>query len=381
MKTFMLAVMLSSVSALPAIAMSQEQFQETAKKVFQPVIKEYDIPGLAVGVSIKGKHFLYTHGHANRETGENVTADTIFELGSISKLFNVTLFALAVQQNKLDHKAPVSDLIPTLKNGTFDRITLTDLATHTTSGLPLQVPSELHNEAELMTWLQNWKPSYTSPMRSYSNISIGLLGYITAKTMDMNYATAAENILFPMLGLSSTFVNVPTAKQSHYAYGYSRNENKPIRVSQGVFSDEAYGVKSTANDMLQFLDVSLGKTDNAVLQAAVKMTQTGYTKTEFYTQDMLWEQYPLPLKLDLLLDGNSAKMVMESQSVDIINPPLTPQRNSFLNKTGSTNGFGGYVALLPSEEIGVVVLANRNYPNEERVKATYKLLEQLNIVR
>lgn len=96
---------------------------------------------------------------------------------------------------------------------------------------------------------------------------------------------------------------------------------------------------------------------------------------------MLWEQYPLPLKLDLLLDGNSAKMVMESQSVDIINPPLTPQRNSFLNKTGSTNGFGGYVALLPSEEIGVVVLANRNYPNEERVKATYKLLEQLNIVR
>lgn len=48
-----------------------------------------------------------------------------------------------------------------------------------------------------------------------------------------------------------------------------------------------------------------------------------------------------------------------------------------LNKTGATNGFGGYIAMLPSEDIGVVVLANKNYPNEARVKATYSLIQAL----
>ncbi len=46
----------------------------------------------------------------------------------------------------------------------------------------------------------------------------------------------------------------------------------------------------------------------------------------------------------------------------------------FLNKTGSTNGFGAYVAMVPSEKIGVVVLANRNYPNAVRAEAALDLI-------
>src|SRR5690606_25765649 len=108
-------------------------------------------------------------GYANQQTGAKITDDTIFELGSISKLFTVTLAALAQQQGKLDLQAPVSHYNVKLAGGAFDRINLIDLATHTTSGLPLQVPSNLKTEAELMTWLQKWQPVSASPMRSYSN--------------------------------------------------------------------------------------------------------------------------------------------------------------------------------------------------------------------
>ncbi|WEX86596.1 serine hydrolase [Sinorhizobium garamanticum] len=56
---------------------------------------------------------------------------------------------------------------------------------------------------------------------------------------------------------------------------------------------------------------------------------------------------------------------------------FAPQKDVIINKTGSTNGFGGYVVLLPGENLGIVVLANRNYPNEARVRATYALIEAL----
>ena len=51
-------------------------------------------------------------------------------------------------------------------------------------------------------------------------------------------------------------------------------------------------------------------------------------------------------------------------------------RPILLNKTGSTNGFGTYVAMLPDEQTGVVVLANRNYPNPARADATFQRIER-----
>jgi beta-lactamase class C len=92
---------------------------------------------------------------------------------------------------------------------------------------------------------------------------------------------------------------------------------------------------------------------------------------------MIWEQYPWPVSLKTLVSGNGNAFILHPQPVEKIAPALPPQENVILDKTGSTNGFGGYVALLPGERLGMVVLANRNYPNEARVEAAYSLIQAL----
>ena len=80
-------------------------------------------------------------------------------------------------------------------------------------------------------------------------------------------------------------------------------------------------------------------------------------------QGLGWEQYAYPVTLDRLLAGNSDAMIMKS------NPARNLRRRGLLrgrrlfNKTGSTNGFGAYVAFVPEERIGIVMLANKNFPS------------------
>ena len=367
-----------SASPLHAAEMTDKAFHEMADRVFQPVIKKYDIPGLAVGVSVNGSEFYYTYGEASRETKAPVTSDTIFELGSVSKIFNVTLATLAEQRGLLSLNQPVSAYLPELKGSAFDKITLINLATHTSGGLPLQVPDAVKDDAELMTYLKNWKPPYKAgTMRSYSNVSIGLLGRIAGQRLGSNYKQAAEGQLFPALGLKSTFVEVPAAAMDRYAFGYAK-ARKPIRVGPGVLDDEAYGIKSTVRDMVRLLEFNLKPGTLAPdLAAAIEKTHTGYFDTAYYTQDMVWEQYAWPVALKRLLDGNSAKMSLESQPVKKRAKPLAPQTSVLMNKTGSTNGFGAYVVLVPTAQIGLTVLANRNYPNTARAEAGLKLIQAL----
>ena len=367
-----------SASPLHAADMTDKAFQEIADRIFQPVIKAYDIPGLAVGVSINGSEFYYAHGEASRETKAPVTSDTIFELGSVSKIFNVTLAALGEQRGLLSMEQPVSTYLPELKGSAFDRITLVNLATHTSGGLPLQVPNSVTDDAELMTYLQTWKPAYEAgTMRSYSNVSIGLLGRIAGERFGGSYRQAAEGLLFPAFGLKSTFISVPPEAMDRYAFGYAK-DNRPVRVGPGVLDDEAYGVKSSARDMVHLLALNL-KPDALApeFKAAIEKTHTGYFDTATYTQDMIWEQYAWPVALKKLLDGNSAKMSLESQPVKKRAEPLAPQTSVLMNKTGSTNGFGAYVVLVPKAHIGLTMLANRNYPNTARAEAGLKLVQAL----
>jgi beta-lactamase class C len=195
--------------------------------------------------------------------------------------------------------------------------------------------------------------------------------------MNRDFVALMEDLLFPALGLKSTYLNVPAAKKADYAQGYTR-EDAPIRMTAGVLSSEAYGIKTTAADLIRYVEANMnGIALDEKFQRAITDTHTGYFQAGVMTQDLIWEQYPYPVELKTLLEGNSTAMINEATPVTRITPPQPPRSDVLIDKTGSTNGFGAYVAFVPQKRMGIVILANKNYPIEERVRLAYRILTQL----
>ncbi|VDZ62129.1 Beta-lactamase [Serratia odorifera] len=109
-------------------------------------------------------------------------------------------------------------------------MTLQNLATHT-SGLPLFVPDNVTNTAQLMDYYKNWTPTQTvGSYRIYSNLGIGMLGMIAANSLNQPFADAMEQRLLAGLGMKHSFVNVPPRAMADYAQGYNK-EDQPVRVT------------------------------------------------------------------------------------------------------------------------------------------------------
>ncbi len=96
------------------------------------------------------------------------------------------------------------------------------------------------------------------------------------------------------------------------------------------------------------------------------------------TQGLGWEIYDYPTDLDAVA-GRQFSRTWPSRPTRWRNlpHPLPPQEDVLINKTGSTNGFGAYAAFVPAKGIGIVMLANKNYPNADRVKAAYRIMTAL----
>jgi len=345
----------------------------------QPILTEHGVPGLAVGVTFEGRRHFVEYGSASIAEQIPVTRDTLFELGSISKTFTATLATMAALEGKLALTDTVAQHMPELKGKPIGDVRLLDLGTHTGGGFPLQIPEEVQSDKQLIAWYRAWKPKFASgTQRTYANPSIALLGIVTARAMGQTYRQLAEQRLFPALGLKHTYVKVPEAEMANYAWGTNRN-GKPVRATPSPIADEAYGVKSSSSDLLRYLEVSMGlaKEVTEVTARAVAATHTGYFRADPFIQDLIWEQYDWPAKLDAMTLGNSSRLSQKANPVTALEPPMPPRGDVVLNKTGSTAGFGAYVVYVPAKKIGVVILANKFYPNEVRTKAGYAVIERV----
>lgn len=342
------------------------------------LMAEHAIPGMAVAVIVDGKPHFFDYGVASKSEDAPVDDHTLFEVGSLSKTFTATLAGYAQARGTFSLSEPASTHWPALHGTAFDRISMLQLGTYSAGGLPLQFPAEADPAESMLDYFRRWDPSYPpGSRRLYSNPSLGLFGYLAARSLGGSFADLMQNTLLPQLGLDDTYLQIPSNEMGHYAQGYTKTD-APTRVTPGALDAETYGIKTTTHDLVQFVTAAMqpeGRDDP--WRRAIATTQTGYYRANGMTQGLGWEIYPRPITETALIAGNSDAMASQPQPIEWLDTPSPPDPTALFNKTGSTNGFGSYVAYIPQKQLAVILLANKNYPNSARVDAAYRILDSV----
>ncbi|MFB9242406.1 class C beta-lactamase [Massilia antarctica] len=356
---------------------SDARIRAIVDKAIRPIMAEYKVPGMAVAVTVDGQAHVFNYGLASVKDNTPVGDATLFELGSISKTLTATLASYAQVLGKLSLDEHPGTYMPELKGSPIDKMSVLNFGTYTGSGLPLQFPDEV-TDATMTDYFRQWKPQAASgAQRRYSNPSLGLFGHLTALALKSDFSDAMEQQLFPQLGMKTSYVRVPESEMANYAWGYDE-DNLPRRMDPAVLVAQTYGVRSTAADVLRFVQVNIDPQRlDEPMRRAVEGTHVGYFKVGAMVQGLGWEQFPYPVTLQRLQAGNSRTMIMEPNAAKRLTVGPAAFAKTLFDKTGSTGGFGSYVAFVPEKKIGIAILANKNYPIPARVKAGHAILKQL----
>jgi CubicO group peptidase (beta-lactamase class C family) len=324
------------------------------EKLAQAQIRENALPGLAVAVVFQDKA-VYAKGFGVRDTStkEPIDADTVFQLASVSKSIGSTVIAGLVGEGKITWDSKLSALDPTFE--TFDpwvtrEITIRDMYAHR-SGLPEHAGDLLEDlgftRAEILHRLRYQHPA--SSFRShyaYTNFGITEGGVATAKAYGLDWEKASEEKLYRPLGMTSTSSRYAdfTARKNK-ALGHVLVDGKWVQKFKRNpdAQSPAGGVSSSVNDVAKWVRLQLanGKFDGKQIvdEKALAETHHPHMLTGFNPFTGLPSFYGLGW-----------------------NVSYDDQGRLRLNHSGAfALGAATHVSLVPSEQLGIVVLTNA-YP-------------------
>lgn len=341
------------------------------------------IPGVAVALYVNGRPYLYHFGYANLATRQPVTENTLFEIGSVTKTFTALLLGMELDQGRMHLQDSVYKYASSLQrlSGSVNNITLEQLATHTSS-LPYQLPDYMISSQRLFcNFLNSWRPGM--PMGStwkYSNIGFGLLGYMLEGATAESYDQLLHQRVLNPLGMYHTAIDVPPQLEDDYAQGYGWDDTPAKQWRHNDIIPAEGAIKTTSQDMLKYLLASLGVPGTPLdIYSGIRTTCYTYVATRYGLQGLAWEKHPLYSLNDDGYINRTRVLFLRDSYASPISPedPTSHNENMLIDKTGTTAGFTAYMALIPSQKIGIVILTNRVALREQVGLAGRTILLQL----
>jgi CubicO group peptidase (beta-lactamase class C family) len=239
--------------------------------------------GIAVGVLDDSGAHVIGHGRVAKDRAEVPDGDTIFEIGSITKVFTSLLLADMIERGDVKPDDPVEKYLPdTVKvpsrNG--KKITLLDISIQH-SGLP-RMPDNFkpkdpfnpyadYSSEKLYEFLSRYTlPRDPGEKYEYSNVAVGLLGHALARRAGMSYEALLRERVFEPLKMSSSTITFSAEHRKHLATGH----NAVLQPVSNWDLDAIAGagaIRSSVNDMLKFLSAASGRTPSPLAPAFNRM--------------------------------------------------------------------------------------------------------------
>lgn len=318
-------------------------------------LKEWDVPGVAIGV-VKDDQVVFSDGFGVRQLGEQspVDEETLFSIASTSKGFTTAALAMLIDERKLDWDRPVVEVIPEF--ALFDpyatrEANIRDLACHRV-GIPRADSIWYQSTADLGTILR--KVASLPPEKGfrrqfgYNNVMYLILGAVIQSAGGQSWNEMIEQRIFTPLGMnasssrSAVLATAPNASKGHDF----RNGQLTVLPTENVDSNgPATGIVSNIRDMTAWVRFQLGSGEWAGKRviSAEAMAAMHAPQIPIPPADNLYKMFPDKQSLDYGLGW----MIMGYRGRVVILHP------------GNIMGMRALVAMIPDENLGVVILANR----------------------
>ncbi len=281
---------------------------------------------------------IYSHGKHSRRSEVDINSHTEFRLGVLSQMFIAATLSYLVYEGQVSYSDPISKFLPkTVKTPTYDghEITLLDLATHS-SGLP-NLSQTAWNWSDLnASHIYKFLSSTSLKQRpgskfEHSNIGYALLGNIISRITRKPIDSCIQRFILQPFGLSDSTFFLSTEQKSRLSIGYEQDKGVPPSLGKNSFSifNKSLGLYSTPRDMLTFLEYMLG----------IRITSLNSVLREIETPKKEFDKFSAGLGCKIYTQKNN--------NLEII------------TLKGSFFGFFSQITLIPSQNKGLVILANK----------------------
>ncbi len=246
----------------PAIA--AESFNRQAKRFVRPYLRGQRSHAYSIGIYKDGQEFVAGYGQLSEDNSKKPNGDTLYQIGSITKVFTGILLADAVVKKEVRLDQPAGDLLPDgigMPKHADEQILLRDLSTHV-SVLP-RLPTNLitknrldpykHYSQEMLFDFLNSHELRHPPRTQweYSNLGAGLLAELLAIKNKTDFSSLLNNSISEPLGLSDTIVQLNEEQEGRLAPPHRSDLEPSICWQFPVFAG-AGAAFSSVNDLLRF---------------------------------------------------------------------------------------------------------------------------------
>lgn len=266
-------VYLPATAPVSAADMQDVLRRDLEKTLTTGLLSKNKPTAVSIGVLRDGQERVFTFGAAQK--------DSVFEIGSITKTFTGLAMAQMVEQGKVKPETPIRELLPadTVAKPAGAEITLLDLVTHR-SGLP-RMPDNFapanpsnpyvdYRAGNLYQFID--KRGVEKPRGAaflYSNVGMGLLGQALANRAGSSYPDLIRKTVLEPLGMTDTAIELSPAQRGRFVTPLTADLRPTSAWDLDVFAG-AGAIRSTAADMLKYLEANLDPAKHPSLTAALK---------------------------------------------------------------------------------------------------------------